>query len=344
MLATVLYAAGDVRVEQVPDPRIEQSTDAVVEVLVTAVCGTDLGGYLGVDPIPAVQRMGHEFVGRVVDTGASVRSVQAGDIVVAPMAWSDGTCSHCAAGLTTSCRDGGLWGEAGADGCQAEAVRVPHADGTLVRVPSRDCADLLPRLLPLSDVLGAGHHGAVTTGVGPGSTVAVVGDGAVGLCAVLAARRRGAEHVILLGAHAPRLAMASRFGADDIVVSRDREAVEEVRELTGGDGADAVIDAFGSEQSLATAVGIARDGGNVCLVGVTGQPTWMDANQMVRRNLSFRASVAPTRAYIPELLEDVLAGRLDASPLFDLELPLVSVGDGYKAMGVRSAIKVLVRP
>ncbi|MFE0026342.1 zinc-binding dehydrogenase [Amycolatopsis sp. NPDC059021] len=344
MLATVLHGPGDVRAETVPDARIEQSTDAVVEVLLSAVCGTDLGGYLGVDPVRGPQRMGHEFIGVVTDVGRDVRTVCPGDVVVAPLAWSDGTCSFCVNGLPTSCRHGGLWGEAGADGCQAEAVRVPHADGTLVAVPGHPDFALQSRLLPLADVLSAGHHAAVTTDVRPGRTVAVVGDGAVGLCGVLAARRLGAERIILMGAHAPRLAMARKFGVDDIVVSRDQAAIDEVRELTGGDGVDSVIDAFGSDQSLATAVGVAKDGGGVCLVGVTGQPTWVDVNTMVRRNITFRAGVAPTRNYVPELLPAVLAGQLDASPLFDMDIPLSSVADGYAAMGDRSAIKVLVRP
>jgi len=299
---------------------------------------------MGVDPVHGVQRMGHEFVGVVTDVGRDVASVGVGDVVVSPLAWSDGTCSFCVGGLPTSCVRGGLWGESGADGCQAEAVRVPHADGTLVRVPPGIEDESMARLLPLSDVLSAGHHAGVVTNVRAGSTVAVVGDGAVGLCSVLAARRLGAGRIILLGTHPPRISLAAKFGADEIVVTRDREAVSDVRELTHGVGADAVIDAFGSGQSLATAVGVARDGGSVCLIGVTNQPTWVDANQMIRRNITLRAGIAPTRHYIPELLDAVLAGDLDASPLFDMELPLTSTPAGYAAMADRSAIKVLLRP
>ncbi|SFQ67969.1 zinc-binding dehydrogenase [Amycolatopsis rubida] len=344
MFAAVLHGPRDVRLDRVPDARIERPTDAVVEVALSAVCGTDLGGYLGVDPVSGAQRMGHEFVGVVSDVGRAVRSVRPGQAVLAPMGWSDGTCSFCLRGLPTSCRSGGLWGEAGADGCQAEAVRVPHADGTLVPVPGTADAELLRRVLPLADVLSAGHHAGVTTKVRPGRTVAVVGDGAVGLCTVLAARRLGAERIILMGTHAPRLSMAREFGVDDIVLSRDQAAIDEVRALTGGDGADAVIDAFGSEQSLATAVGVAKSGGDVCLVGVTGQPTWVDVNAMIRRNITLQAGVAPARNYLPELLDAVLADQIDASRLFDKSVPLASVADGYAAMGERSAIKVLVSP
>lgn len=317
MRATVIHAPHDIRVEEVPDPEVQQPTDVVVRVLRACICGSDLWAYRGVAARVPGQRIGHEFLGIVEEAGSDVRGFAAGDLVVAPFVWSDGTCEYCAEGLTTSCPRGGFWGSVGSDGGQGEAVRVPFADATLVGLPAAAASDdrLLTGLLALSDVLGTGHHAAVGAGVRPGSTVAVVGDGAVGLCGVLAAKRLGADRIIALGRHQARTDIARTFGATDIVAVRGDEAVAAVRELTAGQGAHAVIEAVGTEQSMATAVGITRDGGAIGYVGVPhGSGTGLDLSDMFNRNIALRGGVAPVRTYIPELLPDVLDGTIDPSP------------------------------
>jgi threonine dehydrogenase-like Zn-dependent dehydrogenase len=317
-----------------------------VKVLMACVCGTDLWAYRGVVDRRPGQRIGHEFLGVVESAGAQVRSVRPGDLVVAPFLWSDGHCDFCAEGLQSSCSQGGFWGEPGSDGGQGEAVRVPWADGTLVRLPGEAAGDdrLLTALLSLSDVMATGHHAALSAGVGPGATVAIVGDGAVGLCAVLAARRLGAERVIALGRHESRLAIARRFGATDVVTGRGDAAVAAVQELTKGAGAHAVLEAVGTAESMLTAISVARDGGAVGYVGAPhGGSAGVDIEQMFERNVRLAGGTAPARAYIPELLDDVLAGRLDPSPVFDLSVPLDAVAQGYRAMDEREAIKVLIR-
>ncbi|MFJ5293738.1 MULTISPECIES: zinc-dependent alcohol dehydrogenase family protein [unclassified Streptomyces] len=346
MRATVIHAPHDVRVEEVPDPAVQQPTDVVVRVLRACICGSDLWAYRGVAARVPGQRIGHEFLGIVEEAGSGVRGFAAGDLVVAPFVWSDGTCEYCAEGLTTSCPQGGFWGSVGSDGGQGEAVRVPFADGTLVKLPAAAASDdrLLTALLALSDVMGTGHHAALGAGVRPGSTVAVVGDGAVGLCGVLAARRLGAERIIALGRHRIRTDIARTFGATDIVAVRGDEAVAAVRELTGGQGAHAVIEAVGTEQSMATAVAVTRDGGAIGYVGVPhGSGTGLDLSDMFNRNIALRGGVAPVRTYIPELLADVLDGTIDPSPVFDRTVGLDEVPDGYRAMDERTALKVLVK-
>ncbi|WP_328316779.1 zinc-dependent alcohol dehydrogenase family protein [Streptomyces sp. NBC_00388] len=346
MRATVIHAPHDIRVEEVPDPAVQQPTDVVVRVLRACICGSDLWAYRGVAARVPGQRIGHEFLGIVEEAGSGVRGFAAGDLVVAPFVWSDGTCGQCSEGLTTSCPQGGFWGSVGSDGGQGEAVRVPFADGTLVRLPADAASDdhLLTALLALSDVMGTGHHAAIGAGVRPGSTVAVVGDGAVGLCGVLAARRLGAERIIALGRHQARTDIARTFGATDIVAVRGDEAVAAVRELTGGQGAHAVIEAVGTEQSMATAVAVTRDGGAIGYVGVPhGSGTGLDLSDMFNRNITLRGGVAPVRTYIPELLADVLDGTIDPSPVFDRTVALDEVPDGYRAMDERTALKVLVK-
>src|SRR5213080_4175691 len=249
MRATVMYGAGDVRVETVPDPGVVEPTDAVVCVTRSAICGSDLWPYNQMEPTETGRRMGHEFIGVVEDAGDEVRTLKAGDLVLAPFVWSDGTCVFCREGLHTSCLNGGRYGLDGVDGGQGEAVRVPQADGTLVVLPVGPDDELMPSLLTLSDVMATGHYAALSAQAGPGKTVAVVGDGAVGLCGVIAARRLGAEQVILLGRHSDRIALAREFGATDIVCERGDEAVESVRELTGGLGAHSVLECVGLEQS-----------------------------------------------------------------------------------------------
>ncbi|MER7760051.1 zinc-dependent alcohol dehydrogenase family protein [Streptomyces sp. NPDC097619] len=347
MRATVIHAPHDIRVEEVPDARIQRPGDAVVRVVRACICGSDLWAYRGEAQRQPGQRIGHEFLGIVEETGSEVSGFRRGDLVVAPFMWSDGTCDYCAEGLYTSCVHGGFWGSVGHDGGQGEAVRVPHADGTLVALPADAASDdrLLTALLALSDVMGTGHHAALGAGVRPGATVAVVGDGAVGLCGVLAARRLGAERIIALGRHTVRTDIARSFGATDVVAERGEAAVAAVRELTGGAGAHAVIEAVGTEQSMRTAVGITRDGGAIGYVGVPhGSGTGLDLGLMFDRNLTLRGGVAPVRAYLPELLRDVLDGTIDPSPVFDRTVTLDEVPEGYRAMDDRSALKVLITP
>ncbi|MET7579494.1 zinc-dependent alcohol dehydrogenase family protein [Streptomyces microflavus] len=347
MRATVIHAPHDIRVEEVPDPAIRLPTDAVVRVLKACICGSDLWAYRGESARQPGQRIGHEFLGVVEEAGAGVDGFTVGDLVVAPFVWSDGTCAYCADGLTTSCPEGGFWGSVGSDGGQGEAVRVPHADGTLVKLPAAAASDdrLLTALLALSDVLGTGHHAALGAGVTKGSTVAVVGDGAVGLCGVLAAKRLGAERVIALGRHTARTDIARRFGATDVVAERGEAALAAVRELTRGEGAHSVIEAVGTEQSMRTALDIVRDGGAIGYVGVPhGSASGVDLGVMFDRNIALRGGVAPVRTYIPELLPDVLDGTIDPSPVFDLSIGLDEVPAGYRAMDGRTALKVLITP
>jgi threonine dehydrogenase-like Zn-dependent dehydrogenase len=344
MRATVYRGPRDVRVEDVPDAGLREPTDALVRVTHACICGSDLWPYRGELEIYGGPggRTGHEFMGVVEEVGPEVRTLRPGRRVIAPFAFSDGTCDFCRAGLHTSCRTGGYWGGRD-DGGQGEAVRVPLADGTLVPLADEvDLSDdrLAAALATLTDVMGTGHHAALAAGVGPGATVAVVGDGAVGLCAVLAARRLGAERIIALGHHPDRLEIARRFGATDVVTERGRAAAERVREQTGG-GAPHVLECVGTAGSFATAIASARAGGVVGHVGVPAEP--VDLLEVHMRNVRLIGGVAPVRAYIPELLDDVLAGRLDPSPVLDATVGLEEVPEGYAAMDERRAIKVLVR-
>ncbi len=342
MRATLMYGAGDVRVETVPDPTIQQPTDALVRITHACICGSDLWPYKKMAPSPTGRRMGHEFIALVEDVGAAVRTVKKGDLVVAPFLWSDGTCAFCREGLQTSCLHGGGWGSPGVDGGQGEAVRVPQADGTLVVLPvGRDSA-LMPSLLTLSDVMGTGHHAAKAAKVGPGKTVAIVGDGAVGLCGVIAARRLGAERIMILGRHPDRIALAREFGASDIVSERGEEAIERVRELTGGFGAHSVLECVGYEESTITALSVARPGGTVGRVGVPQDPTVPRASETFFKNVTIGGGPAPVRAYIDELLPDVLEGRIQPGRVFDRVTNLDGVPDGYRAMNGRDAIKVMI--
>jgi threonine dehydrogenase-like Zn-dependent dehydrogenase len=336
-----MHGAGDVRIETVPDARIVEPTDALLTVTQACICGSDLWPYKSMEPSAKGRRMGHEFIGVVEDVGAEVRTVKPGDLVVAPFAWSDGTCEFCRQGLQTSCLHGGWWG-GDLDGGQGEAVRVPQADGTLVVLPvGRDDA-LMPSLLTLSDVMGTGHHAARTARVGPGKVVAVVGDGAVGLCGVLAARRLGAEQIILLGRHPARIALAREFGATDIVSERGEEAIERVRALTGGLGAHSVLECVGLGQATVTALSIVRPGGAVGRVGVPQDEAIPASVPTFFKNVTIAGGPAPARAYIPQLLPDVLEGRIQPGRVFDRVIDLDGVPDGYRAMDEREAIKVRI--
>ncbi|KOV65977.1 IMP dehydrogenase [Streptomyces sp. AS58] len=344
MRAALMYAAGDVRVEDVPDPGIQQPTDAVVRVVRSCICGSDLWPYGSMPAAEHGVRMGHEFLGVVEDTGPDVSGLARGDLVLAPFVWSDNTCDFCRAGLQTSCRHGGPWGRDGVDGGQGEAVRVPQAQGTLVKLPVAEDSALLPSLLTLSDVFCTGHHAAVTAGVGPRTTVTVVGDGAVGLSAVLAARRQGAERIILMGRHRERTDLGRDFGATDVVPERGEEGVARVRALTGGDGTHAVLECVGTLPALRTALGVIRAGGSVSRVGA---PQYDDAPMgfdEFMRNITLTGGVAPARAYIEELLPDVLEGRIDPGRVFDRTMGVDEVPDGYRAMADRESLKVLIAP
>jgi threonine dehydrogenase-like Zn-dependent dehydrogenase len=342
MKATVMHGAGDVRIEDVPDATLREPTDVLLRITRACICGSDLWPYKKMEPEEGGRRMGHEFIGVVEEAGAEVRTVARGDVVVAPFVFSDGSCDFCSEGLHTSCRNGGFWG-AGTDGGQGEAVRVPQADGTLVKLPVSEDDALMPSLLTLSDVYATGHHAAVNAGVGPGKVVAVVGDGAVGLCGVMAAKRLGAEQIILLGRHPARTDLGRAFGATDVVAERGKEAVERVRELTGGDGAHGVLECVGLSDSMQTAIAITRPGGAVGRVGVP-QDGAIPGGASFLKNISIRGGIAPARAYIDELLPDVLEGRLEPGRVFDRTIGLDEVPDGYRAMDERTALKVLIKP
>jgi threonine dehydrogenase-like Zn-dependent dehydrogenase len=345
MRATVMYRAGDVRIENVPDAAIMHPTDAIIRITRACICGSDLWPYHDLAPTETGRRMGHEAIGVVEAIGGDVRTVKRGDVVVMPFAYSDGSCMFCDEGLPTSCLHGGFFGTGGkAGGAQAEALRIPQADGTLFVLPvGRDDA-LMPPLLTLSDVMGTGHHAARMARVSPGKKVAVVGDGAVGLCGVIAAKRLGAVQIIILGRHPDRIKLAEAFGATDVVRERGEEAVERVRALAGGFGVHSVLECVGTEQAMRTAVGIARPGGCVGRVGVPHYQAIPGSEEMFYNNVSVAGGPAPVRAYIKELLPDVLEGRIEPGRVFDRVIGLDDVPNGYRAMNERKAIKVMVKP
>jgi hypothetical protein len=343
MRATVFHAKGDVRVENVPDASIQQPTDAVVRVTHACICGSDLWFYRGVSKWEPGWRTGHEFMGIVEDVGSAVKSLKKGDRVIAPFAFSDGDCEFCHNGLFTSCVHGGFWGTT-SDGGQGEAVRAPFADGTLVKLPEELDGDdrLLKAMLPLTDVMGTGHHAALAAGVSSGKTAVVVGDGAVGLCGVLAAKRLGAERIVLMARNEARIAVAMGFGATDVVRERGEAGIKTVIEMTRG-GAECVLECVGDMAAMNTSIGVARPGGTVGFVGVPHHTDTMDLYRLFRHNITLKGGVAPVRAYIPEMIPDVMAGRLDPSAVLDKEVNLDGVPEGYAAMDQRSAIKVMVR-
>jgi threonine dehydrogenase-like Zn-dependent dehydrogenase len=316
MRGTIIHAPGDIRFEERPDPTIVEPTDAVIRTVATCVCGSDLWRYRGIAQVPRPTPIGHEYVGVVEEVGAEVTSIQAGQFVVGGFLTSDNTCPLCKAGAHANCQHG-----TGYDGCQAELIRVPNADGTLLATPEHPAEDLLPGLLALSDVLCTGWHAAVSADVRPGSTVVVVGDGAVGLSGVLAASQLGAERV----------------------TERGDAGVEAVKELTSGLGADAVLECVGTDESVVQALRSARPGGMVGWVGVP-HVTDLPQEHMFWKNVGLRGGPAPVRAYLPDLLQRVWDRRIDPGKVFDLTLPLEEVAEGYAAMDERRAIKVLLRP
>src|SRR3954468_18275440 len=344
MRATVMHKAHDVRIENVPDAAIQTATDAVIRITRACICGSDLWPYNG-GPNVEGQRMGHEAIGVVEEVGSEVRRIRRGQVVVMPFAFSDGSCLFCEEGLQTACLHGGFFGNGGeAGGAQAEALRIPQADGTLYPLPVGEDDALMRSLLTLSDVMGTGHHAAVTARVRRGGTVAVVGDGAVGLCGVIAAKRLGAEQIIIMGRHEQRIALAKEFGATDVVSERGDEGIARVRELTRGLGVQSVLQCVGTEQAMDTSMGVVRPGGAVGRVGVPHYEVIKGAQEMFYNNVIVGGGPAPTRAYIPDLLPDVLEGRIDPGRVFDRTVDLDGVPDGYRAMNEREALKVLIRP
>ncbi|WP_281965067.1 zinc-dependent alcohol dehydrogenase family protein [Serinicoccus marinus] len=338
MRGAVIHGPGDIRVEDREDPTVTEPTDAVVRTVAACVCGSDLWPYRGISQVAEPRPIGHEFVGVVEETGSQVSTVQAGDFVVGGFLHSDNTCPVCRVGQHANCQNGG-----GYAGCQAERIRIPNADGTLLATPGRPDDDLVPSLLALSDVMGTGWHAAVCAGVREGGSVVVVGDGAVGLCGVLAARVMGAERIIAMSRYEDRQRLAREFGATDVVAERGDEGVAAVRELTDGIGADAVLECVGTQDSVVQALQSARPGGMVGWVGVP-HVTDIPQEHMFYRNVGLRGGIAPVRAYLPDLLRLVLDREIDPGRVFDLELPLEQAAEGYAAMDERRAIKALLRP
>ncbi|THG29518.1 zinc-dependent alcohol dehydrogenase family protein [Naasia lichenicola] len=350
MLATLIHGERDIPVEEVPDPVLSTGGDAIVRVVAACVCGSDLWPYRGVVPTTKPKRIGHEFVGIVEAVGAEVANVSVGDFVIAPFYDCDMSCVNCLNGVSTSCLHGGWWGSKDrlggfADGAQGEQVRVPHADGTLKVVQSgMPAPELIPHLLTLADVMGTGHHAAVSAGVGPGKTVVVVGDGAVGLCGVLAAHRLGAARIVAMSRHESRQALAREFGATDIVEERGEHGIARVMELFDGIGADCVLECVGTKESMDQALKSARPGGRVGYVGVPNGGPELPMRLLFNSNIGVAGGVASVRNYMDELLPDVLDGTIQPGKVFDLELPLREAAEAYAAMDERRAIKVLLRP
>lgn len=344
MRATLMYGAGDVRVEEVADPTIEEPTDAVIRVTYACVCGSDLHPYHSLEHTPAGRRMGHEAIGIVEEIGEDVRTLAVGDTVIVPFAWSDNTCVFCRDGITTSCAHGGFFDGAGS-ATQAERLRVPQADGTAVVVPAGTDEALMPSLLTLSDVYLTGHHAAHRGGVASGKTVVVIGDGAVGLSAVLASRQLGAEKIILMGRHEARTNLGRDFGATHVVAERGDEGVTRVLDLTGGEGAHVVLEAVGHMPAYEQAYRIVRPGGVISRVGV---PQYEDApvgfTSLFGKNATLTGGPATIRAYIEAALPQVLDGSIDPGRVFDRELPLSEIAEAYRLMDSREALKVLIRP
>jgi threonine dehydrogenase-like Zn-dependent dehydrogenase len=338
MRGAIIHGKGDVRFEERATPRIEQPTDAVIKMTATCVCGSDLWTYRGIAPIKEPTPFGHEYCGVVEEVGGAVKSVKPGQFVIGSFFASDNTCPHCQAGYQTMCQHREL-----VAGAQAPRLRVPLADGTLVATPSLPPDDLIPSLLTLSDVMGTGWFGADAADVKPGKTVAVVGDGAVGLLGVLSARLMGAERIIAMSRHETRQRLAREFGASDIVPERGDDAVARVMELTRGVGADAVVECVGTQESMMQAIRSTRPGGSIGYVGVP-HGVQLDGQALFFRHVRLHGGPAPVRRYLPRLIDLVWNRKIDPGKVFDLTLPLAEVAEGYRAMDTRRAIKTLLRP
>jgi threonine dehydrogenase-like Zn-dependent dehydrogenase len=342
MKAVIFNGPGKIELGERPDPKIQEPTDAVVRVVLGCVCGSDLWYYRGLSP-HALGPIGHEFMGVVEEVGSDVHTLTKGDFVVAPFTYCDGTCANCRAGWPSNCLHGGSFGNHGIDGGQGEAVRAPLADPTLVKVPGSGYAeDMLRSLLTLSDVMCTGHHAAVSAGVKKGDVVAVVGDGAVGLCAIIAAKRLGAERILALSRNPARQRLAREFGATDILSERGEEATQKILDMTNGLGVDAALECVGTGESMATAFSIARVGS---VVGAIGAPhdIVVPMDTVIFRNIGLRGGVSPVRRYIPELLDDVLEGRIHPGLVFDFTTELSGIKEAYEAMDQRRAIKSLLQ-
>ncbi|GAA3936942.1 zinc-dependent alcohol dehydrogenase family protein [Actinomadura viridis] len=338
MRGAVIHAPGDIRLETLDDPKILHPTDAIIRTAVTCVCGSDLWPYRGAEPTGAAHPMGHEYVGFVEEVGSEVTSVKPGQFVVGSFATSDNTCANCRNGFPSSCLNREFMST-----CQADYVRIPNAQGTLVATGDIPDRRLWPGLLAVSDVMGTGWWAADAAEVEPGSTVVVVGDGAVGLCAVIAAKEMGAQQIIAMSRHEPRQRLARRFGATDIVTERGEEGVSRIKELTGGIGADSVLECVGTPEATRQALHSARPGGNVGFVGVPHDVT-VDGQELFFSHVGLRGGPAPVRRYLPDLIDRVLTGAIDPGEVFDLTLPLDQVAEGYRAMDERRAIKALLQP
>jgi threonine dehydrogenase-like Zn-dependent dehydrogenase len=335
---TTIHGPRDIRLEDRPDPVIEQPHQAIVRVVAACICGSDLWPYRGENPIDPGSPIGHEMVGVVEAVGGDARSFAPGDFVIAPFVHCDNTCAHCRVGVTSACVN-----QCFTQGGQADYAVVHQADGSLVKTPEVPDDAALPGLLALSDVMATGWHAAVAAGVRPGGTAVVVGDGAVGLCGVLAAARLGAERVVAMSRHEDRQRLATKFGATDLVAERGEEGEQRILDLTGGVGADAVLECVGTNAAMDTAYKIARPGSTVGFVGVP-HGVELPIRRMFSKNIGLAGGMAPVRTYLPELLELVLSGAIDPGPVFDLTLPLDQVAEGYRAMDERRAVKVLLRP
>lgn len=344
MKANIMYAAGDVRVEEVPIPQLQKSTDALLKVVVACICGSDLHPYHSMHPHAhgEGEAMGHEVIGRIEEMGSEISGFQKGDLVIVPFAVGDNTCPFCKEGLMTSCVHGSFM-----DGCQAEYVRVPQAQGSMFKLPDEidENSPLLPSLLTLSDVYGTGYHAAIMGGVDENTTVAVIGDGAVGLLAVLSAKKLGAKTIILMGRHQERTNLGIAFGATHVIPERGEEGIEKVRELTNGEGVHVVLECVGLMPAYEMSIGAVRAGGVISRVGV---PQYDEApvgfTSLFGRNITLTGGPAPTRAYMDILLPDILNGTDEPGRVFDVTVDLDSVPEGYRAMDKREALKVLVRP
>ena len=340
MRATVIYGPGEVRVEDRPDPAITAPTDAIVRVVRACVCGSDLHPYHSMAPVAEGRTIGHEFIGVVEEVGAAVRQGRPGDFVISPFAWSDNTCAACRDGVQTACRHGGFFSAA-----QSEAVRVPQADGTLVVTEATADEDLLKSLLTLSDVYLTGYHAAFVGRVGPGKTVTVVGDGAVGLSAVLAARQLSAERIILMGRHTERTDLGREFGATDVVAERGAEGVERVLELTAGEGSHVVLEAVGHLPAFEQCLGVVRPGGVISRVGVPQFETApVGFGGLFGRNITLNGGPAPVRAYLEQTIPKVLDGTINPGRVFDRVMTLEEAPQAYAAMDSRAALKVMLTP
>jgi threonine dehydrogenase-like Zn-dependent dehydrogenase len=340
MRGAVLHAPRDIRVEQRDDPKITAPTDAVIRMAATCVCGSDLWPYRGIEAVNGPTPMGHEYVGIVEEVGSEVTTIRPGQFVIGSFFASDNTCEICQAGYQSSCVHREY---VGAGGAQAELLRVPLADGTLVATPDLPSDDLVPSLLAASDVLGTGWFGAVAAEAGPGKTVAVVGDGAVGLLAVLAAKQLGAERIIAMSRHEPRQRLALEFGATDLVTERGDEGVAKIRELTDGLGAHSVIEAVGTQESMMQAIRSTRPGGHVGYVGVA-HGVELPGEELFFSHVHLHGGPAPVRRFLPELIDLIYNREIDPGKVFDLTLPLDQAAEGYRAMDERRAIKTLLRP